>query len=298
MTPRTQLRLAAVVAVTSFTAFGADRSAAAQATLDDIEKTVGFVPGFFKSFPDATLPGTWEEMKGLQMNPKTAIPVKYKELIGLAVSAQVPCKYCIVGHTEFAKANGATQEEVGVAVSEAGLTRHWSTYFNGVQLDETKFRADLAKAFDHMKKMDPNAPPPAPATLTDAASAYREIGQAFGEVPEFMKKFPEAGIVGAWRAMRDVEMNPHGTVPPKYISLIGLAVASQIPCRYCIIADTEFAKAEGATDAEVNEAVAMAAHTRNMSTLLNGMQVDEAAFKNDVARLTKPPVKGKNVSRR
>ena len=39
----------------------------------DIQKTLGFVPQFFLKFPDAALPGAWEEMKTLQMNPKTAL---------------------------------------------------------------------------------------------------------------------------------------------------------------------------------------------------------------------------------
>lgn len=289
----TSLVLAALVASASF---AGDRSPAAQAALADIEKTLGFIPAFFKAYPDMVLPGTWEEMKALQLNPKTAIPPRYKELIGLAVSAQIPCRYCIIAHTEFAKANGATAEEVGLAVAEAGLSRHWSTWMNGTQLDEARFRAELATMLDRMKKADPNAPmPSSSAEVADAASAQAEIKQMFGQVPEFMAKFPAVALPGAWRTMRDVEM-AQTTVPPKYVSLMSLAVASQIPCRYCIIADTEFARAGGATEAEIAEAVAMAAFTRHMSTLLNGMQVDEATFRADVMRLVRPAPKGKKVA--
>src|SRR5687768_12547663 len=67
----------------------------ARAARDDIAKTLGFVPGFFKVTADSALPGVWEEMKGLQLNPKTALPGKVKELIGLGVAAQVPCRYCV-----------------------------------------------------------------------------------------------------------------------------------------------------------------------------------------------------------
>ncbi len=63
----------------------------------DIGKTLGFVPQFFLKLPEGMLPGAWEEMKTLQMNPNTALPGRTKELIGLAVAAQVPCRYCIVG---------------------------------------------------------------------------------------------------------------------------------------------------------------------------------------------------------
>ena len=85
-------------------------------------------------------------MKGLQLNPNTALPGRTKELIGLAVAAQVPCRYCIVAHTEFAKLNGASAAEIGEAVAMAAITRHWSTFLNGIQTDEAKFRAEIAHA--------------------------------------------------------------------------------------------------------------------------------------------------------
>ncbi len=87
--------------------------------------------------------------------------------------------------------------------------------------------------------------------------------------------------------MRDVQLNPSTAMSGKDKELVGLAVASQVPCRFCIVAHTEFAKLNGATDAEINEAIAMASLTRNMSTLLNGLQVDEAQFHRDVDRLVK-----------
>src|SRR5205807_875948 len=115
--------LAASLVLLAVPAF-AERSPDAKAAIKDIERTLGFVPAFLKEFPDATLPGTWEEMKELQLGQNTALAPKVKELIGLAVSSQIPCKYCIFAHTEFAKANGATAAELGVAVAEAGLVRH------------------------------------------------------------------------------------------------------------------------------------------------------------------------------
>jgi AhpD family alkylhydroperoxidase len=220
------------------------------------------------------------------MNPKTAVSGKYKELMGLAVAAQVPCDYCTFAHTEFAKLNGATDAEIAEAVMIASMARHWSTYFNGMMLDEAKFRADIAKILENTKKaMASGAKPPAPIDVVDAATAYKDIEQSFGFVPEFVKVFPEGAIAGAWRELRDVELNPNTAIPPKFKSLISLSVASQIPCRYCVIADTEFAKLDGATDAEIKEAIAMAALTRHWSTMLNGRQVDNATFKKEIVKI-------------
>jgi AhpD family alkylhydroperoxidase len=266
----------------------ADQKADAKAAISDIQTTLGFVPDFLRSLPEAALPGAWEEMKTLEMSTTSAIPPKYKELIGLAVAAQVPCKYCIVAHTEFARANGAKPEEIGLAVAEAGLTRHWSTYFHGTQMDETKFRAELTQMLDKQKAKDPAAPAVEPIEITDAQSAYDDAQQRFGMVPEFLKTFPANAVPGAWKSMRDVEMNANGAIPPKYINLISLAVAAQIPCDSCVVAGTEIAKSNGATDEEINEAVAMGAFTTHMSTLLNGLQVNEQKFKSDVARMTRP----------
>ena len=122
---------------------------AAQATPEgdgaraDIQKTFGFVPGFIKLVPELALPGAWMDMKGLQLNPGTALPGKIKELVGLAVSAQIPCEYCIYAHTEFAKLNGATDAEITEAIAMASVTRSMSTLLNGLQIDEAQFRRDV-----------------------------------------------------------------------------------------------------------------------------------------------------------
>jgi alkylhydroperoxidase/carboxymuconolactone decarboxylase family protein YurZ len=52
-----------------------------------------------------------------------------------------------------------------------------------------------------------------------------------------------------------------------------------------VIADTQFAKLEGASEREITEAVAMAALVRKWSTLLNGVQADEAQYRKDIDRL-------------
>jgi len=249
----------------------------------DIQKTLGFGPQFLIKLPDLALPGLWTELKGLQLNPNTVLPGRTKELIGLAVAAQIPCRYCIVAHTEFAKLNGASEAEIGEAVAMSALTRHWSTYLNGTQADEAQFRAEIASLVAGAKRAAAShAPAPKPGVVTDSQSALRDMTQMLGTPPEFLKRFPEAGRAGAWREFRDVQLNPSSAVSNKVKELAGLAVASQIPCRFCIIAHTEFAKLAGATDAEINEAIGMAALTRNMSTMLNGLQMDEAQFKRDV----------------
>jgi AhpD family alkylhydroperoxidase len=64
-------------------------------------------------------------------------------------------------------------------------------------------------------------------------------------------------------------------------------VSSQVPCRYCVVADTEFAKLDGAMDQEIAEAVAMASLVRDWATLIDAMQVDEATLKRDYDKIAK-----------
>jgi AhpD family alkylhydroperoxidase len=116
--------------------------ATAQATYHDIEQTLGAVPSFFKLFPEAGIAGAWAEFKAVQLNPKTKLDGKTKELIGLAVAAQIPCQYCVYFHTAAAKLNGATDEDVRETVAMAAIVRHWSTVLNGMQVDLDGFRRE------------------------------------------------------------------------------------------------------------------------------------------------------------
>lgn len=113
------------------------------ATYKDIEQTLGKVPAFIGQFPKSALPGAWAEVKALEFSDNTAIPPKFKALISLAVSAQIPCNYCIWEDTMGARQAGATDQELQEAVAIAALARHWSTIFNGMQVDFQTFKKDL-----------------------------------------------------------------------------------------------------------------------------------------------------------
>jgi AhpD family alkylhydroperoxidase len=122
------------------------------AVLKDIERTVGFVPAFFREVAPAQLPSFWAMMKDFQL-ARTKLDSKTKELIGLAVAAQIPCEYCVMFHTQSAKANGATDGEIEEAVGMAAMTRLGSTVLNGLQVDRAQFKRDL----DRMAKPNKQA---------------------------------------------------------------------------------------------------------------------------------------------
>ncbi len=135
------------------------QDAAAEATYKEIEATLGSVPGFFKLFPPAGIAGAWAEFKMIQLNPDTRLEGKVKELIGLAVSAQIPCQYCVYFHTAAARANGATDEDIREAVAMAAIVRHWSTVLNGMQVDLATFRRETDTVLRHAAEAAEKNPP-------------------------------------------------------------------------------------------------------------------------------------------
>jgi AhpD family alkylhydroperoxidase len=118
----------------------------------DIEETFGLVPEFFQSVPDYLLPAEWASFKSLVLSDETALPNKYKELIGLAVSGATRCRYCAYFHTEAARLFGATEDEINETALIAKNTMGWSTYLNTLQFDYDAFVAEFDQVTEHIRQ--------------------------------------------------------------------------------------------------------------------------------------------------
>ena len=123
-----------------------------QEVYKQIEEMFGLVPSFFKHVPDSTLEQEWKLFKRIQFEDGP-IPNKYRELIGVAISAVTKCRYCSLFHTELAKVNGATDEEIEAAVHYAKSSAGWSAYLNGLQVDYDEFKAELLQACEHARSV-------------------------------------------------------------------------------------------------------------------------------------------------
>ena len=118
----------------------------------EMKGAFGLVPSFFKTMPDSSLELEWKLMKRVQMEPG-AIPNKYRELIGLGISAVSKCRYCAFFHTEMAKLAGATDAEIEEAVHFAKSNAGWSAYLNGSQADFEKFKDEVRQMVKHVRSM-------------------------------------------------------------------------------------------------------------------------------------------------
>jgi AhpD family alkylhydroperoxidase len=148
---------------------------------------------------------------------------------------------------------GASEAEIQEAIALAAATRSWSTYLAGAQIDDATFRAELGKLIEQVKKGG------------DAIKL--------------------ADALGISKSMQSLVITDDTAIPCKYKELIQLAVSAQVPSRSAVYAHTEFAKLGGANEQELKDAIAMAGLVRQWSTVLNGNQVDKAAFQKDVKRL-------------
>jgi AhpD family alkylhydroperoxidase len=118
----------------------------------EIEETLGLVPEFMRRVPDYLVPTEWASFKNLQLSDQTAIPNKYKELIGLAVSGATRCRYCAYFHTEAARLFGASEDEITETALISKNTMGWSTYLNTLQFDYDEFVAEFDKIAAHVRE--------------------------------------------------------------------------------------------------------------------------------------------------
>jgi AhpD family alkylhydroperoxidase len=107
----------------------------AEAAYEDMAETYGSVPGFFRLFPPDDVADVWYRFRTLQLNPDIAMDATTRELIGVAVATQGPCRPCVYFHAAAALANGASKEEIREAVGVGAATRRLNAAFNDVALD-------------------------------------------------------------------------------------------------------------------------------------------------------------------
>ena len=113
---------------------------------------------------------------------------------------------------------------------------------------------------------------------------YDEIEQLFGFVPSFFKMIPDSSLEPEWNLMKRIQFE-EGPIPNKYRELMGVAIAAVMKCRYSSLFHTERARMNGATDAEIEDAIHFAESSSGWSTTLNGLQIDYDQFKEEMKKV-------------
>jgi AhpD family alkylhydroperoxidase len=120
-------------------------------TLKDIETSLGIVPDFMKALSDDVLIAEWPLMKKYVLG-ESKIPGKYREMIALAVAANLKCPYCELFHTGTAKLHGASDDELKEVYFLASFTTRWSSMIHAQHYDYDKFAEEFAKIGEYLSK--------------------------------------------------------------------------------------------------------------------------------------------------
>lgn len=249
----------------------------------EFEELYGFVPAYAKRMPKHLLKLEWDLWTRVQKD-EGAIQRGYRELIGLGVSAAARSAYGTFYHTETAKVFGASEEEIESAAHFAMSAVRWSTFLSGMQIDPDENRAQVMRCVEMMSKGEGKEVPAPRVGPFTREEVCREIEEMVGFVPSPFQKMPDASLGEEWEIHKQLG-HGEGPIALKYRHLIGLGVASARQCPPAVLVHTELAKLDGATDAEIKDAVNFAASTDGWATYLEGLQLDFETFKKDITRI-------------
>ena len=120
-------------------------------TLKDIQKSYGIVPGFMKGLPQDVLNHDWPLMKKYTLG-ESKIPGKYRELVGLAVAANIKCPHCQLFHMSVAKMLGATPDELAEIAFLASYTSRWSAMIHAQHYPYETFAKETEQIGQYLSK--------------------------------------------------------------------------------------------------------------------------------------------------
>lgn len=119
-------------------------------TRSDIAESLGMVPGYFDELNEQDLVNEWPNFKRYALE-ETEIPAKYKELIGLAIAANIKCPYCLSFHEAAAKMHGATDEELAEVGFLGSWTARYSALIHGQNYELSTFERELGQIATHLQ---------------------------------------------------------------------------------------------------------------------------------------------------
>ncbi len=118
---------------------------------EDLEATFGMVPPPLDTIPEDDAVQEWPTFKKYTVG-ESEIPPKYRELIGLAIAANIKCPYCAHFHGAAAQLHGATEEELKETYSLASFTARYSSMLHAQEYDVDEFKDKVGEIGEHLQK--------------------------------------------------------------------------------------------------------------------------------------------------
>ncbi|MFD1568267.1 carboxymuconolactone decarboxylase family protein [Halolamina litorea] len=124
---------------------------ATQQTIDEIEETLGHVPGWMEQIAEPASDHSWGIFRDLLLGDTELTP-REKALVGVSAATAMNCGYCTYFHKEEARFAGVSDAELSEAVNVASMTEYFSTLLHGNEYDHDTFVAETDAAFSHLRE--------------------------------------------------------------------------------------------------------------------------------------------------
>lgn len=122
-------------------------------TVQEIEETLGGVPGFMEIIAEPASDHSWGMFRDLLLG-ETELSPREKALIGVGTAAAIQCPYCIYFHKEEARFADVSEDGIEEAVNLAGSTRYFSTLLHGNEYEHDDFVGETDDIFEHVRKQE------------------------------------------------------------------------------------------------------------------------------------------------
>lgn len=117
----------------------------------DLEETFGMVPPPLDTIPEEDAVQEWPTFKKYTVG-ESEIPPKYRELIGLAIAANIKCPYCTFFHGAAAELHGATEAELEEVYFLSSFTARYSSMLHAQQYDLDEWKDTVHQIGAHLQE--------------------------------------------------------------------------------------------------------------------------------------------------
>jgi len=124
---------------------------ATQQTVQEIEESLGHVPGWMEVLAEPASNHSWGIFRDLLLG-ETELSPREKALVGVSAAAAINCPYCTYFHKEEARFAGVSESELEEATNVTGVTQYFSTVFHGNEYDEEEFVEETDQIFNHLEE--------------------------------------------------------------------------------------------------------------------------------------------------
>ena len=124
---------------------------ATQQTVQEMEESLGQVPGFMEIIAEPASDHSWGIFRDLTMG-ETELSPREKALIGVGAAAAMNCPYCTYFHKEEARFAGVSEAELEETVNVAGVTEYFSTLLHGNEYEQDEFVTETDEIFEHIRE--------------------------------------------------------------------------------------------------------------------------------------------------